>query len=83
MSTLRESSLTKHLAPKEEQPELLRSSKMSKGGSSLGFKSNSPYITDEVLLDYLAALLVDIFITKYESEQTGSHILPGVNKRTS
>jgi hypothetical protein len=82
MSKLHKSLKRKHLVPKEEQPELLCSNKMSKGGSSLGFKSNSPLVTEEMLIDYLAKLLVEMFLAsrgfKEYDEECGD-LLSGID----
>lgn len=73
------------IVSKEGEHELLRSSKVDRCSPSLDFKSNSPLVSKDMQLDYLASILVDIFLEqkKYERSKTGSDILPGLNKRTS
>ena len=52
---------------KEEQQGLLRSSKVSCRCSSLDcIKPNGEFVTEEVAIEYLADILVDIFLS-YES----------------
>ena len=56
----------KGFVPKEEQRRLLPSSKSFDRCSSLGFKTNSPLATEEVLFDFLAALTVKIFRSQHD-----------------
>lgn len=46
--------------------------------------SNSPLISEEMLLDQLAAILVEGFLAIKSHEYTtkSSHVLPGIDKRT-
>lgn len=69
---------------KEEQRNLLRRSKDTGRCSSLGFfNPNDPLISDEMALDYLANIIVRIYLAQQRNEQKGSDLLPGLNKRTS
>lgn len=57
----------------------------------MGFNSNSPLVTIDMALDYLAQLTVEIYLDQkkfanMESKQNteeSSHILPSVNEGTS
>jgi hypothetical protein len=65
-----------------EQPSLC-SNKVDTCSPALGFKSNSPLATEDILLDYLASLLVRSFIAQEKkNESTSSNLLSGINKRT-
>ena len=48
--------------PKEGERRLLSSNKATTRSPSLDFISNAPYVTEEMQLDYLAHLLVAIFL---------------------
>jgi hypothetical protein len=51
--------------------------------SSLDFDSGSPLVTEDMLLDQLADILVDIFLEEEDArykEQKGSDLLPGIDK---
>lgn len=54
--------------PKEEEQASLCSNNQSIGSSSLGFKSNSPFVTDEMLLDYFASIIVSLCIEDIEHD---------------
>lgn len=71
---------------KEEQRKPLCSNIDAGRCSSLDFNSNSPLVSKEMAFDYLAEILVTIFLElEHESfrQQTGSDLLPGVHERTS
>lgn len=50
---------------------------------SLGFNSNSSLVTEKMQLDYLAEILVGIFLEQKRNERNqekeGGHILPGIH----
>ena len=75
------------IEPKEGQRRRLCSNSVSNRCPSLGFYPNSELVTDEMLVDYLANILADIFIAQktYEctNKQTSGDLLPRINKRTS
>lgn len=56
-----------------------------------GFNPNAPLVTDDIALDYLAELLVEIYLDEKQRESSnsqlhtteGSHLLPGINKTSS
>lgn len=56
-----------------------------------GFNPNSPLVTTDMVLDYLAQLTVEIYLDMKEREhreskrttEKSSHLLPSVNKGTS
>jgi hypothetical protein len=76
---------TKGLESEEEQRNLLCRNKGIDRCSSLNFiKPNSDFITEEAAIEYLADILVDIFLAQdLYGEQTSSDLLPSINKRTS
>lgn len=53
---------------KEEQRNLLSSNNGVHRCSSLGFNPNSDLISEEVALDYLAGILVRIFLSQQKNE---------------
>jgi len=55
--------------PKEGERGLLPSSITSVRSPSLGFISNSPLVSEEMQLDYLASILVAIYL---EQKQNGN-----------
>lgn len=56
----------------EEQRKLLPCSKVGNRCSSLGLNSNNPLLSDEVLLDYYAGLMVRAYLNKIKNERTKS-----------
>ena len=72
---------------KEGERQLLSCNKANGRSPFLEFISNSPLVTEEMQLDYLASILVAIFLeqkrngTKQQKES--SDILPGFNQRAS
>jgi len=67
---------------KEGERGLLRCSKVDRRSPSLDFNSNDPIISDEVLIDFLASILVEGFLGQHHygtSEETSSHLLPGIH----
>jgi hypothetical protein len=76
-----------NIEPKEEQRRLLPCSEVSTRCSSLDFISNSPLVSEDMQLDYLASILVGIFLELkkhgYTPTKKGSDILPSIDKRTS
>lgn len=70
---------------KEGERRLLSSNKANARSPSLDINPNSNYISDEVALDYLAELLVEVYVEYYRNgnrQKKGSDILSGINKRT-
>ena len=51
---------------------------------ALGFNSNNEYVSEDIALDYLASVLVEIFLHTYyaSNEQKGSDLLPRFNEGT-
>lgn len=74
MNKLRkEQNFTKqHIEFEEEQRRPLRSSMVGNRCSSLGLNSNNPLLSDEVLLDYYADLIVRAYLNKIKNERTKS-----------
>jgi hypothetical protein len=79
-----------NFVPEEGQRDLMCSNKKSLRCPSLGL--NNLLISEDVAIDYLAQVLVDIFLDKKIKENDkpintkstkGSDILPSINKRTS
>jgi hypothetical protein len=72
--------------PKEGERTLLCSNKGDQRSPFLGFNPNNPLVSKEMAMDYLAEILVEIFLDqerKKYAKQTRSDLLPGINKRTS
>jgi hypothetical protein len=70
----------------EGERTLLSSHRSSNRSPSLDFDSGSPLITETILLDQLAGILVDIFLAQESakhSKQKSGDLLPGINKRAS
>lgn len=71
---------------KEEQRKPLCSNNDAGRCSSLDINSNSPLVSKEMAFDYLAEILVAIFLElEHESfrQKAGGDLLSGVHKRTS
>jgi len=52
--------------------------------SSLEFNPNSEFVSEDAALDYLASILVEIYLhNDYGHTKTSSYLLQGVNERTS
>ena len=71
---------------KEGERGPLSSSKANKRSPFLEFKSNSPLVTEEMQIDYLASLIVAIFLEQKrygKHHKEGSDILSSINERTS
>lgn len=72
---------------KEGERGRLCSNSVNGRSPSLGFKSNSPLVTEDMAIDYLAGLIVEAYLfEKYHGhikKQESSNILPGFNKGTS
>ena len=88
MELLRKSSETveSNIVSKEGEHELLRSSKVDSRSPSLGFNSNDPILSDELLIDYLASILVEAFLEQEmygDRKQKSGDLLPSVNQRAS
>lgn len=76
----------KGLESKKGERRRLCCNNVSSRSPFLEFKSNSPLVTEEMQLDYLASLIVAIFLEqkrygKFNKE--GSDLLPGINEGTS
>jgi hypothetical protein len=71
---------------KEEQLEPLCRNKVADSCSSLGFlDTSSDNVTEDMVLDYLARIIADIYLCQTYGNNTkkeSSTILPGINKRT-
>src|SRR6185295_7449342 len=72
----------------EGQRDLLCCNKKSLRCPSLDFNSNSPLVSEDMAIDYLAGLIVDAYLyEKYHArnntKENSSDILPGLNKGTS
>ena len=74
---------------KEEQRRLLCSNKSVSRCSSLAFNPNQNYVSEDIALDYLASILVEIFLyteqqnAHINTEQKSSDILPCINEGAS
>jgi hypothetical protein len=64
--------IKKGLENKEEQRNLLCCNKGSSRCSSLQFNSNSPLVTEDIAMDYLAGVLVKIFLYHKNRERSKS-----------
>jgi len=64
----KEKNTKKTIESNEEQRNLLYSNNGVHRCSSLGFNPNSDLISDEVALDYLAGILVRIFLSQQKNE---------------
>ncbi len=76
----------KGLESKKGERRCLSSNDAGNRSPFLEFKSNSPFVTEEMQLDYLASLIVAIFLgQKRHGKHTkeGSDLLPGINERAS
>lgn len=81
----RDSVTDKHVKPNEGERTLLSSNESGNRSPFLGFNPNNPLVIKEMAMDYLADILVEIFLAeerKKHAEQTGSDLLQGINKRT-
>jgi hypothetical protein len=82
----RPKSIDQKVDPKEGGRRRLSSNNVNGRCPSLSFNSNDPMISDDMLIDYLASILVEAFNEQKEygtSEQTGSDILQGINEGAS
>ena len=70
---------------KEGERGLLCSNKAIVRSPSLAFNPNKEYVTEDIALDYLAGILVEIYLHNQDAinKQKGSDLLPSVNERTS
>lgn len=78
----RKTSITQ-VESKEGQRNLLRSSRSDTRCPSLDFNPNSELVTEDMALEYLAEILVDIYLAEIEHEQKSGDLLPGIDKGTS
>jgi hypothetical protein len=72
--------------PNEGERTLLSSNKGGMRSPSLDFNPNSPLIPEEILIDQLAAILVEGLLamkTCERNQEKSSDLLPGINERTS
>ena len=78
---------TETLVPKSGQRKrLLPSSKVGTRCPALGFDTIPAEVSDDILIKELAKILVEGYIELQKNEcqqQASSHILPGIDKRTS
>lgn len=70
----------KGLESKKDERRRLCSNKAGNRSSFLEFKSNSPFVTEEMKIDYLAGIIVDIFLeqkrnAKNRGQKEGGDIL--------
>ena len=78
-----------NITPKAEQRRLLCSNKSVSRCSSLAFNPNQNYVSEDIALDYLASILVEIFLyteqqnAHINTEQKSSDILPCINEGAS
>ena len=72
---------------KEGERGRLCSNNVNGRSPSLSFNSNSPLVTEDMAIDYLASLIVEAYLCeKYHGhfkKQESGGILPGFNKGTS
>lgn len=72
---------------KEGERGRLCSNNVNGRSPSLSFNSNSPLVTEDMAIDYLAGLIVEAYLCeKYHGhikKQESGDILPGFNKGTS
>jgi hypothetical protein len=59
-----------HIVSKEEQRKPLCCNIDAVRCSSLPFNSNNPLVSDEMLLEYLADILVDIYLAELQHGKT-------------
>jgi hypothetical protein len=68
----------------EGERGLLCSNKALVRSPSLDFNPNKDFVSEDVALDYLASILVEIYLhTKHATKQKSSDLLPCVNERAS
>ncbi len=82
----RENTTDIKVEPNEGERTLLCSNRSSMRSPSLDFDVNSPSITDEILVDYLAEIFVDGFLKLKEIEyanEKSSYLLSSIHKGTS
>ena len=75
----------KNVETNEGERGLLYSNKAIVRSPSLAFNPNKEYVSEDIALDYLASILVEIYLYNKDAniKQKGSDLLPCVNKRTS
>lgn len=75
----------KCLESKEGERRRLSSNTASTRSPSLEFNPNNEFISEETALDYLAEILVEIFIHNQHADRTkkSSDLLPSINEGTS
>jgi hypothetical protein len=76
------SDLTK-LTSKEGEQRLLYCNKVS-SSPSLDFNPNTAFVTEDIAMDYLAEILVQIYLNDKRNQlsKKGSDLLSGIDKRT-
>lgn len=73
------------LEPNEGERTLLCSNESGMRSPFLGFlDTSSGNVNDEIILDYLAKIIADMYLENYYGNTTkkSGDILPGINKRT-
>lgn len=77
--------IVKTFEPEEGERGFLCSNKDSRRSPSLDFDPIDPLVSKKIATDYLAEILVAIFLELKQGEhrkQTSSDLLPGVHERT-
>lgn len=71
---------------KEGERRFLSCNKANARSPSLEFNPNTPFVSEDMQLEYLAEIYVGIFLEQKRHERTqkqaGSDLLPGVHKGT-
>ena len=82
----RENTAAKKVEPKEGERTLLCSNESGRPSPSLDLDSDSHLVSEKMLLDQLAEIIVDIFLLQQHdinTTQKSGDLLPGINERAS
>lgn len=74
-----------HVESKEGERGPLSSSKANVRSPSLEFTPNTEFTSEDAALDYLASILVEVYLDYYTNahkQQEGSDLLPGIDQGT-
>jgi len=86
MEPLDKTNTNSSLVPRKGERTVLSSNKAGTRSPFLGFDSSSPLVSEDMLYDYLAELLADVYLSLKEHERinkTRSNLLQGFDKGTS
>ena len=85
MEPLDKTNTISSLVPEKGERTVLSSNKAGTRSPFLGFNSGSPLVTESMLLDHLADIIVELYLKQEHAhiEQTSSSVCSRVDKRTS